>query len=54
MEWVFLGLIVLIIGWLLMSYNGVVAMNQRPTRPLQISMCSSSSGMISFPISWKP
>lgn len=29
MEWVFLGLIVLIIGWLLMAYNGVVAMNQR-------------------------
>ncbi|MCZ8185536.1 MAG: LemA family protein [Beijerinckiaceae bacterium] len=29
MEWVLLGLIVLVIGWLLMSYNGVVAMNQR-------------------------
>ncbi|MCZ8286602.1 MAG: LemA family protein, partial [Bacteroidia bacterium] len=29
MEWVILGLIVLVILWLLVSYNGVVAMNQR-------------------------
>jgi LemA protein len=29
MEWVFLGLIVALGIWLLMSYNGLVAMNQR-------------------------
>ncbi len=29
MEWVVLGLIVLIVLWLLMTYNGLVSMNQR-------------------------
>ncbi len=29
MEWVFLGLVVLVVLWLLVSYNGLVSMNQR-------------------------